>query len=304
MYAQCPACLTTFMVTPAQLAAHGGVVRCGICSAIFHAEQRRLDIPPGAEPAAAPQQEPVTSGKNKRKRSAKIRRMSDRRRRERPKAGAPSDDTGIPTVTELKALVKPRFPWRAAFWGLGNLLLLLLLAGQFLFFYHDDLAKKAAWRPAMAEFCRYAGCRLRPPQNITLFDLLQTTIAPHPKYENALRIRTTLVNRAAFPQAYPWMEVSLTNNAGNVIARRTFTPAQYLETPPKGMLTSNVVATTLLDVTNPDGKAVGYEIRLVTPEIPARTVDEIPVSLHPLDGLKQITDEVIPLLHKIVLIFR
>jgi hypothetical protein len=61
------------------------------------------------------------------------------------------------------------------------------------------------------------------------------------------------------------MEVSLTSNAGDVIARRIFSPIQYSETPLEGALTPNVVATALLDVINPDGKAVGYEIRLVTP---------------------------------------
>ena len=304
MYAQCPACLTTFKVTPAQLAAHGGVVRCGICSAIFHAEHRRLQVPPEAEPETAAEEVPAK--KNKNKRALKNRRAADRRRgdRLRVKAGPPSEDADIPTVTELRALVKPRFSWRTAFWGLGNVLLLSLLCGQFLFFYHDDLAKKPAWRPVAAEFCRYAGCELLPLQDITRIDLLQTTIAPHPKYEHALRIRTTLVNRAAFPQDYPWMEISLTNNAGNVIARRIFTPAQYLETPAKGMLVPNVVATTLLDVTNPDRKAVGYEIRLVTPETPARAPGNIPVLLHALDAARQISDEIISLLHKDVLIFR
>ena len=49
------------------------------------------------------------------------------------------------------------------------------------------------------------------------------------------------------------------------ITRRAFAPIQYSETPLEGALTPNVVATALLDITNPDGKAVGYEIRLVTP---------------------------------------
>ena len=53
MYTQCPACLTTFKVTPAQLAVRGGMVRCGICTAIFHAEQRRLQAKPEPEPADA-----------------------------------------------------------------------------------------------------------------------------------------------------------------------------------------------------------------------------------------------------------
>ena len=32
---RCPVCATTFRVTPAQLSARGGRVRCGKCSAVF-----------------------------------------------------------------------------------------------------------------------------------------------------------------------------------------------------------------------------------------------------------------------------
>ncbi len=65
MYAQCPACLTTFKVTPAQLTARGGMVRCGICSAIFHAKQRLLQVSPtpGAEATAPPREETVAAKK-------------------------------------------------------------------------------------------------------------------------------------------------------------------------------------------------------------------------------------------------
>ena len=269
MYTRCPACLTTFKVTPAQLGARGGMVRCGICSAIFHAEQRLLQVPPkpGAEATAPARDESVAAKKNKRVRGGKSRNASSRRRRARiePVLATSAEDAGIPTVTELEGIVKPRSFWRPFFWSLGNLALLILLAGQILYFYHDELAADPSWRPVVREFCDHAGCELRPRRDIARIELLQTSIAPHPQYENALRIRATLVNRAAFRQDYPWMEVSLTSNAGNVIARRTFSPIQYSETPLEGVLTPNVVATALLDVTNPDGKAVGYEIRLVTP---------------------------------------
>jgi predicted Zn finger-like uncharacterized protein len=269
MYTQCPACLTTFKVTPAQLAARGGVVRCGICSAIFHAEQRRLQVAPQpAPPAAAPEPEdtpPPETGQ--RRRTDKDRRATTRRRRDKIKSAPvpPVEEADFPIVTEWQTSAKPHPRWRAVLWGLGDLLLLLLLAGQFVYFYRDELARIPSWRPLVAKFCGYARCELRPLQDVTAIELLETTIAPHPQYDNALRIRTTLVNRAAFPQNYPWMEVSLTDNGGRVIARRTFTPAQYLPAPTPGGMSSNVVATTLLDVTNPDGKAVGYEIRLVTP---------------------------------------
>ena len=269
MYAQCPACLTTFKVTPAQLTARGGMVRCGICSAIFHAKQRLLQVSPkpGAEATAPSGEETVATKNSKRMRGGKNRRVSSRRRRTRiePALTTNAEDAAIPTVTELEAIVKPRSFWRSFFWSLGNLALLFLLAGQIMYFYHDELAADPSWRPVVREFCVHAGCELRPRQDIARIELLQTSIAPHPKYANALRIRATLVNRATFAQAYPGMEISLTSNAGNVLARRTFAPAQYLEPLASSALTPNVVATALLDVTNPDGKAVGYEIRLVTP---------------------------------------
>lgn len=269
MYAQCPACLTTFKVTSAQIAARGGMVRCGICSAIFHAEKRLLRVPPKpvAEATALTREETVSAKKTKRARGGKIRSASSRRRRTRtePALSTSAEDVAIPTVTELEGIAKPRSFWRPFFWSLGNLALLILLAGQILYFYHDELATDPSWRPVVREFCDHAGCELRPRQDIARIELLQTSIAPHPKYENALRIRAMLVNRAVYAQAYPGMEISLTSNAGSVLARRTFAPAQYLEAPATAALTPNVVATALLDVTNPDGKAVGYEIRLVTP---------------------------------------
>jgi predicted Zn finger-like uncharacterized protein len=268
MYTQCPACLTTFKVTPAQLAARGGVVRCGICSAVFHAEQRRLQVPPPASPTVAPEpEEKPPPGTGQRRRAVKERRVTPRRRRDliRPVPAPSVDAADFPIVTDRKTPARPRPLLRAALWSLGNLAMLLLLAGQFVFFYRDDLAGIPSWRPWVAEFCGYARCELRPLRDIAAIELLQTTIAPHPQYANALRIRTTLVNRAAFAQDYPGMEVSLTDNGGRVIARRTFTPAQYLPATAAGAMPPNVAIASLLDVTNPDTRAVGYEIRLVAP---------------------------------------
>ena len=265
MYTQCPACLTTFKVTPAQLAVRGGMVRCGICSAIFHAEQRRLQAKPEPKPAdaapaaaAPPEKEKRRPGKNRRRTG---RRRSDKLRLLDKKL---AEEAKIPTVTQQPLFARSRRRV-AVLWGLGSFVLLLLLAGQFVYSYRNELATIPEWRPHLVDICLYAGCELRPLRDVGRIELLQTSIAPHPKYENALRIRATLVNRAAFRQAYPRMEVSLTSSAGQIIARRAFAPIQYSETPLEAALTPHVVATALLDITNPGGKAVGYEIRLITP---------------------------------------
>jgi predicted Zn finger-like uncharacterized protein len=266
MYTQCPACLTTFKVTPAQLEVRGGMVRCGICSAIFHAEQRLLQVQPETKPAKTAQ-EAAAAKNNKRRSAVKTRRRTGRRRSDKLQAidEKIAHEAGIPTITKQPLFARPRLRISSLLWGFGSLVLLMLLASQFVYSYRNELATIPSWRPYLVDICLYAGCELRPLRDVGRIELLQSSIAPHPQYENALRIRATLVNRAAFRQAYPWMEVSLTSNAGNVIARRIFSPIQYSETPLEGALTPNVVATALLDVTNPDGKAVGYEIRLVTP---------------------------------------
>ena len=261
MYTQCPACLTTFKVTPAQLKVSRGMVRCGICSAVFHDEQRLLEVP--AKETAETTAAPAAPKKNKRGRGHKNKNALKHSTRHTTSDEALHAD--IPIITERRAVARERSAWKTVLWSLGNLSLALLLGGQFIFFYHDELGRIPAWRPVMARFCEHAGCELLPLQDVGQIELLQTSIAPHPQYENALRIRTTLVNRASFAQTYPLIEVSLTNNAGNVIARRNFSSAQYLETPATGLLTPNVVAISVIDVTNPDNKAVGYEIRPVTP---------------------------------------
>ncbi len=268
MHTQCPACLTTFKVTPTQLEVHGGMVRCGICSAVFHAEQRLLQVPSkSTRTEAVPPQEPETTKNDRGRRSGKSRRRSGRRRADKLRAldEKLAEEAAIPTITRQPLFAKPRLRVSSLLWGFGGLTLLMLLAGQFVYFYRNELATLPSWRPYLVDICLYAGCELRPLRDIARIELLQTSIAPHPDYENALRLRATLVNRAAFRQAYPGMEVSLTSNTGSVIARRTFSPIQYSEAPLESIMIPNVVATVLLDVTNPDGKAVGYEIRLVTP---------------------------------------
>ncbi|MBL8484091.1 MAG: DUF3426 domain-containing protein [Rhodocyclaceae bacterium] len=54
MLTRCPACATSFRITPAQLRARRGQVRCGQCRAIFDALDELADEEPAAPPPAAP----------------------------------------------------------------------------------------------------------------------------------------------------------------------------------------------------------------------------------------------------------
>jgi hypothetical protein len=146
-------------------------------------------------------------------------------------------------------------------------MLAAVFIGQIMHYYRSELAQYAELRPLVSEYCRLFECDVEPQRRVGLIELTQTAISPHPRYDNILRIRASMVNRAAFGQPYPLMEVTLTDNAGKVIARRSFSHPQYLERsiPAQDMLPPHVVVKTLLDVTSPDTSAVGYEIQLVVP---------------------------------------
>jgi len=276
MYTQCPNCLTIFILREPQLQAHQGLVRCGKCASVFRADQYLLDkLPerkgePQDDSGGAEEQLSQTEqlGKTKRRGSGSKSKPRGHRTSTKPKKSIQKrEDLDIPTVTELSLLPKPKIRTRPIFWVVGNLILLALLVGQLTYFYRNELVNYPNLKPIVVTFCQQLRCEIHPRRNVALIELTRTAIAPHPKYSNTLRIRSSLVNRAGFTQPFPLMEISLSNKTGELLSRRSFRPEEYLnqsDIVAKGM-PPNVAVDTVLSVTNPDKSAVGYEILLHAP---------------------------------------
>jgi predicted Zn finger-like uncharacterized protein len=251
MYTQCPECEVYFRITPSQLEARQGLVRCGQCSAIFQANGRLFDKLP-----EVPNHAPETTA------------AAPKRRRRKPASRKPAESE--PLTPELVAPLlfptRPRYTrlWLAA-WSLVSLLLIALVGAQLAYLYRMELALHSTFRPLIESYCEWLECEIAPAHNVNRIEF-ETSIAPHPKFSNALRLRADLVNRAEHAQPYPLMEVTLTDSEGRPLSRRQFGPRDYLGTKADDTMIPNVVAHALLDVTNPDNRAVGYEIRLLPDE--------------------------------------
>lgn len=270
MYSQCPECRTIFKVSRAQLQARQGVVRCGSCAAVFNGKRNLVKTLPKQRTGQPAHETSVTSGADSAPIAARSRSDTDRETgttQTDARARKNRADSGIPTVTELGPWAKPRPRTRPVFWFLGIVTLLAVFLGQVTFYFRNEIARHHELKPVVLEFCRLLDCEVEPQRRVGLIELTYATIAPHPRYENILRIHASMVNRADFSQPYPLMEVSLTDNSGRVIARRAFEHREYLDAPGAvdGVLSPNLSVNMLLDVTNPDGNAVGYEIQLVAP---------------------------------------
>lgn len=251
LYTQCPQCHAIFHLAPAQLAARGGVVRCGQCAAVFRADQYMFDalpeaLAPAPEPAATPALRPARTGRH-------------------DDDGRISEDSQIPTMNDLLR-PRPRATHGVA-WALAGVALVLLLIGQLGYFYRQELLREPQLRPWIERACAQIGCVLAPPRDLAKIELAQATVMPHPDYAQALLLDAALINRAAFAQPYPLLEVTLTDSNGQAIARRTFRSAQYLPNrrATDADMPSNVPVPVKLEFTQPDVRAVGYEVQLLPP---------------------------------------
>lgn len=248
MYTRCPECQTAFRIALAQLKAHDGLVRCGRCDSVFRADLH-LFAPPSGE--AGRPEEPAEA-------EAFIELEPDEEER------APDGQADIIPVMSDLSLLRPQRRLLRAVLGLVALIgLSALLLGQFAYFYRDEFAQIPAVRPALEQLCKPLACELATLGAGALPELVRTTIAPHPRYANALRIRATLANRTEQALHFPLMQVTLTDSNGKLLARRTFVARDYLESSSTAVqLGAHVVMQTLLDITNPDNKAAGYEVQL------------------------------------------
>ncbi|MEE8482895.1 MAG: DUF3426 domain-containing protein [Acidiferrobacterales bacterium] len=245
MYTRCPKCRTTFAVTSDQLAARGGVVRCGNCNKVFRADQQLMKSIPHTRPVEIKHENTPAPAKV----TKPVKTVSNR---------------PLPTLEELlwgrkRSRIKP------IFWGAGTLLGFMALALQITYFYSSELGRDPDLRQHVLLVCKTLGCVIQPQVDAGLIELTKTRVSPHPKYANVLRLRATLINRASFSQAYPLMEISLSNRHGVIVGRRTYRPEQYLRKKKNALqnMVPNVIVHAKLELTSPNRRADGYEIRLL-----------------------------------------
>jgi len=291
----CPSCGTTFRVKPDQLAARHGQVRCGHCRLIFNGfatlsvgadtQTGKNSTRPGsaagaATPDARHHRTTLRPGD-----AAKRLRMDVGVRRAQPVAGQPAseaaargDDTASPdrahdaarSVPELLPLdLAPPPTVLGSTARMVGILGAALLAGLALALVFRAQVVKSL--PGLAEpiaaICRTIGCTLPLAQDADQMSIETSELRADPDHSKTLLVVATLRNRAHFAQAYPALELTLTDAQDATLVKRRILPADYL---PRGTdvatgIASNAEANIRLSVGADDGRAVGYRLYLYYP---------------------------------------
>jgi predicted Zn finger-like uncharacterized protein len=204
MMTRCPTCGTAFRVTEQQLGMRDGQVRCGRCDTLFDAITTLSSDPVTRPPRDKPT--PPTSG------SMAVLLGTEK---------GHSFDFGPPEPRPSPPL-----------WLLGSLLLLIALAAQGAYLYRGEISVLVPEaKPLLERLCVQLGCDVPLPRRAELLSIETSDLQADGSHPSVMVLTATLRNRAAFVQAYPALELSLTTAQGETIARRVLMPRDYVAPP-------------------------------------------------------------------------
>ncbi len=297
--ARCPSCDTVFRVVQDQLRVSEGWVRCGRCAEVFNALENLVDLDADGAPQTTP---PPNAGRSRvLDEMARIAQHGDDATATEPAPApahglpprpgpGPASTAAEPATVRVTAPAvtatlsaadlhaepgeRPAFvrrAERAERWrrpgvrlALGALALVATatLAGQAALEYHDPLAARwPALRPALELGCRVAACRIAAPRAIDELSVESSGLV-RVNGTALYRMSVVLRNRAGIALAAPALDLSLTDNQGEVIARRVLTLAQIGHPAPALAPATELALHATLSISRP---VSGYTIEIFYP---------------------------------------
>lgn len=268
----CPGCRTTFRVTPNQLKAHGGDVRCGQCGQIFNSFATLITVD---ESEIGNSSKAATKALPEKKLNASVDANNN---------PISSDDSARPLSYYLNQEPEPEpaanpdpaynfdvMPYRKNYrtWIIAGMIFLFLSLVITGYINRAEIAAAApGTRPVLERLCSIFLCTVPYPQDITLLSIessdLQMDSEKHP---DVVRLTAIIRNFAPFPQALPALKLTLTDSHDQTVASHLFTAVEYLNEEKNTIqaIAPGMEINAQIDIKNPGLHATGYRLLLVHP---------------------------------------
>jgi hypothetical protein len=119
-----------------------------------------------------------------------------------------------------------RFGW---LWSLGAVLLLVSMLAQSVYYWRMELSiAMPGLRPALVAYCAMLDCTIPLPRKTDLIGIESSSLQAEPARVGVLDLHASIRNSAPFAQAYPLIELTLTDAQDTPLARKIFWPRDYL----------------------------------------------------------------------------
>ncbi len=219
----CPACQTQFVVTEEQLNQHNGKVRCGQCLHVFNAKDELVEPIPTTEDSPETLDD-LTSEISEQAEAIVLDSDADD-----IVSRALSKDSQDSYFNADNKKFKSTSAAVAWLMGLFSVTLLLAAIAQSIYFYRTELAiYYPKTKIYLVQACEKIGCRIDLPKKIDLIVIDDSDMQEDANYLGLIHLSSTLINQANFNQAYPNIELTLTDIDDIPKLRRIFKPNEYL----------------------------------------------------------------------------
>jgi predicted Zn finger-like uncharacterized protein len=251
----CPACQTQFVVTDEQLNQHGGKVRCGKCLNVFDATQQIVESDendlenaddsnsydlvvdqPQSEKPKLDETEPAIIISEEMASEEQVIEEKDTKStnadtRHTLTAIADAQPSNFDDLADKSKLNPSKITKRSRLWILALLAFMLLLfaVAQSVYFLRNEIAiYYPRLKPYLVQACEKIACSIDLPKKIEFIVIDDSDIQEDADYLGLMRLSSTLINQAGFSQAYPNIELTLTDTEDKPKLRRFFKPSEYL----------------------------------------------------------------------------
>ena len=259
----CPACETQFLLTTVHLKAHRGKVQCGHCEHIFNAKNRLTEVSEDIH-SAAEYNASLESGKQGASVNVEanpINKVLDGVLGAVPNLEDLNVNSTLYTVDSDPFIgdqthiniedhysyedetpiaiddfaTEPKFKKNKIKLNVWLLLLCLLLVAlaalQSIYFLRTKIAAEyPQFKPYLTQACSYLQCNIDLPTNVELFSIDDSDMQESEQYEKVIDFSSMLINNANYAQAYPNIELTLTDIDDQPVVRRLIKPSEYLKT--------------------------------------------------------------------------
>lgn len=157
-------------------------------------------------------------------------------------------------------------PARRLAWGLGSVALLLLLAGQAVHHWRNDLATSPALNGPLTRTYALAGMPLTPRWNLSAYEVNQLGAESDAAGGAAINVRLSVMNHAERAQPAPIVRLTLLDRYGKRLAARDLAPREYFRSvPANGFLAAGQRVDAQVAVQDPGPEASSFELDVCLP---------------------------------------
>jgi hypothetical protein len=162
-------------------------------------------------------------------------------------------------------LTRPAQSW---LWMLGCGWLAAALLLQFALLYRNEIARDHPnMKPKLQTLCKAFGCEVSLWKDAERMTIEMSDLQLDPAREREIIFTAAVRNRAPFAQAYPSLELTLTDGRDQALVRKILNPPDYLDaqTDPRQGLAPNSEANVKLRFSTGSLKPIGYRLLVFYP---------------------------------------